>query len=250
MQSDIIGSKSNLWIWSFTGVLLLVSLVLLIRKSSSPSLDQKFIRQEEDSEDFKTALVKYYELFPPNPRDIVRMVNRIRMTYLIQSKKGNESKDTYGGEELNEEECVSLTILQMLYPNVFNTETIEKTIMSNLPENGILDDIPGFYCGLAESNDEFTTVAECISKLEKNNFPLDHFVDSEKLERFKNVNVYAFGGRAPGKKKQPDTIQKKQVNISDSPEQNGNQSKETSAIQKEPETIADSPEQHGSLEIT
>ena len=181
------GSTAVPWLsWLTGGALVLAAAAAFARRISTPPPPEEFRRPAEDSQAFKDAINACGKLMPPNPRDIVRLMNLMRLTYLVQ-ERDPEGK-SYRGVPLDERESISLTLLQQRHPEAFAPKVLRERVIAQLgTQRPTAKGAADFYKGLGEP---FEKLAADIVVLSESKNPTGHLVDAQKLWRFHDVNYY------------------------------------------------------------
>jgi KAP family P-loop domain len=158
-------------------VLLLFSAGAALYAANRPALIEAAYRREpKDSARFVNAVKWCKDLLPKNPRDAIRMVNLMRMEYLVQESE----KAPLDGTPLDEWECVSLTILEKRHPAVF------QRLLTELDGPAVSN---GDAVGKFNVNDD-SGIARDISTLAKAGASTSHIGSIDKLKRFVGVNRF------------------------------------------------------------
>ena len=91
-----------------------------------------------DAREFTEALEAVEDHLPKNPRDLVRLVNRMRVDYLVQDMGPD-------GEPLTAEQSVAMTLLHMRYAKQLDPAKLESWLLPSLQSNGqakTLEELP------------------------------------------------------------------------------------------------------------
>ncbi len=182
------------WLWGMVGLVFLSSAGMTIVLSRPPRVEEKYRREPKDSDAFKNAIEKVKRLLPGNPRDVVRLINQMRLVYLIQSSaKGSDESP-----QLRAWECVSYSILQQRHPGFFNPKYIEEKVIPAIKDSAGKDsedkqlmktDPETLFNKLLDQVEMITDVG--ILK-KGGGGTMEHVADVEKLKRFVGVNRYVF----------------------------------------------------------
>jgi hypothetical protein len=163
-----------LW-WVIPGLLLLCAAAALYVANRPALIEAAYRREPKDSAKFVDAVKWCKDLLPKNPRDAIRMVNLMRMEYLIQES----DKAPLDGSPLDEWECVSLTILEKRHPAVFQK---------------LLADIDGPAASDGNGADNLSmkdaALARDVSTLSSAGGGTSHIGSLDKLKRFVGVNRF------------------------------------------------------------
>ena len=162
------------------------ALVVVARQVIAPTREVEFGREPKDTEDFKAAVEACAALMPDNPRDIVRLLNRMRMLHLVQAPQhaARDGRDPYDGTPLDERECISLTALQHRHPDAFGARTLDERV---IPQAKAFTgtSAAAFYRAFGELR--FDAVAEDIEQLDG---AMSHVADAGKLRRYLSGNYF------------------------------------------------------------
>ena len=103
-----------------------------------------------DTREFTEALIAIEDYLPKNPRDLVRLVNRMRVDFLVQAPRHGPSARSDGpvsgdmprrdkglvGEELTAEESVAMTYLRMTHRDLFDPAKLDAWLRPDLESKG------------------------------------------------------------------------------------------------------------------
>jgi hypothetical protein len=101
-------------LWAIPALLLIAAAIALASANRPEEIDEAHRHEPRDSEAFLRSIKKCGALLPQNPRDAIRMVNLMRMEFLVQA-----GSTALPGNPLGEWECVALTVLEKERPEVF-----------------------------------------------------------------------------------------------------------------------------------
>lgn len=171
----------QLW-WLIPALLLLSAGGALYVANRPATTESAYRREPKDSTKFVSAVELCKALLPKNPRDAIRIINLMRMEYLVQ-----ESKEApLDGSPLDEWECVSFTILEKRHPAIFQkvlTELDGREITRGAATgNGARPhniDISGA-----------TDLASDLDALKDAGASTAHLANASKLRRFVDLNRF------------------------------------------------------------
>lgn len=164
-----------LW-WAIPALLLLSAATALYVANRPALIEAAYRREPKDSAKFVNAVAWCKDLLPKNPRDAIRMVNLMRMEYLVQES----DKAPLDGTPLDEWECVSLTILEKRHPAAFQRLLMELDGPAANNGNGV--DRFGLNGDAALARD--------VSDLRNAGGDTSHIDSIDKLKRFVGVNRF------------------------------------------------------------
>ena len=214
-------ARRSVW-WWLVPLGLLVPAALALGTRVGRERPETRVAPPEDSKLFQNALRLCRPLLPRNPRDLVRLVNRTRIQFLIQSRSELQDdarreavrlwKDPFrGNTELDAWESVSLSVLQRRHPRCFQASVVEQKVIPRLEGR----DFREVYAELAKEDPAFTDLPADIGFLETARGrddgeapdrdrelapkPIEHLGDAEKLQRFVDVTRFLIdlGSGAP-----------------------------------------------------
>jgi hypothetical protein len=162
--------------WVIPGLLLLCAAAALYVANRPALIEAAYRREPKDSAMFVNAVKWCKDLLPRNPRDAIRMVNLMRMEYLIQES----GQAPLEGIPLDEWECVSLTILEKRHPAVF--QKLLMDLDGPAASNG--NDV----ARVSLNGD--AALASDVSALGKAGGDTSHIGSLDKLKRFVGVNRF------------------------------------------------------------
>ena len=92
-----------------------------------------------DPEELAEAISDYAKHMPKNPRDVVRLINLIRVSHAVQSAAGSrkgaedeqENEDIFPGEAFSASESTCLALWYYKYAHLIDPEKIETMLESN-----------------------------------------------------------------------------------------------------------------------
>jgi Cdc6-like AAA superfamily ATPase len=172
--------------WIPVGLLVVAFLAVGYRIAPSVRVEDAYRREPQDSEQFKMAIGQTRQLLPANPRDIVRLINLMRMEYLVQ----NNPEAPFPGHPLDELESVSFTVLKQRCPEFFNPGILEEEVIpiitSSVDERSVIE----VYHKVRESVRVFSGIASDVHRLEEAGARVEHMVNAEKLRRYVEVNRF------------------------------------------------------------
>lgn len=193
------------WAWALPMGLAIVSGGALYVGSRPTREEIKYVRQPKDTQEFIAAVEACEDLLPENPRDVVRVLNAMRMQYLVQcidfeNPPGPAPEPVArNGNRLTEWECVSYSVLQLRYPILFSyrffTDKLGPALRGRDAEVGVA----AFYesrrekLGLPKE-----LVADIICLKEKMKREVSHIADATKFDRYVKVNRYVLEGALIG----------------------------------------------------
>jgi hypothetical protein len=164
-----------LW-WVIPALLLLCAAAALYVASRPALIEAAYRREPKDSAKFVAAVTWCKDLLPKNPRDAIRMVNLMRIEYLVQES----DKAPLDGSPLDEWECVSLTILEKRHPTVF-----QKLLMQiDGPAASDTPDATNF------SINGDPALARDVTALQTAGGNTSHIGSLDKMKRFVGVNRF------------------------------------------------------------
>jgi hypothetical protein len=168
-------------------LLLLAAAAALLAANRPMEIEKRYIRQDVDSTDFVNAIKRCRDLLPDNPRDAIRMVNLMRMEYLVQ-----ESPDApLNGAPLKEWDCVSFTILEKLHPEYFQRKFVNDVILPAIKNStGAPLDVRALYSQITPNPPVTSSMTADMETLIAAGGSLDHMCDADKLLRYVDVNTY------------------------------------------------------------
>jgi KAP family P-loop domain len=184
------------WQWLFPAGVVLLAGAVLVRVTRMPEVEEAYRREPKDSTGFLTGVERCKELLPLNPRDAVRLVNLMRMEFLIQESE----QAPFSGHPLGEWECVSYTVLRNHDPIFFDPNYVqEKVIPALTGKHDSSADPPGFYREIGSAPNAGTPangadLAAAMDQLIKAGGHLHHMLDPEKLRRYVEVNRFIADG--------------------------------------------------------
>lgn len=144
-------------------------------------------REPDDSAEFIEAVRNVKDELPSNPRDVVRVVNRMRLAYLIQSPPKDTSKDyvdAFSGTPLDPDDSIKLTLLQQTYSHVFDPRFLDQLSGS---EEGPTTDIRQKLDEIEAGKGAF---AELATKYKELAAGVPALLEPVKLRRFISVNRF------------------------------------------------------------
>jgi hypothetical protein len=153
------------WMWSLPLIGMIAVLAVAGYKSGSETVEESYVREPEDSPRFRKALEQCAPLLPTNPRDLVRMINRMRMEFLVQ----NSDRSPFSRPPLDEWECISYTLVQQRHPRFFIPLSIAQNGAPSLADAEITSDLQTLISAGAG---------------------VAHFKDSAKLHRYVEINRF------------------------------------------------------------
>jgi Cdc6-like AAA superfamily ATPase len=176
--------------------LVLLATAMALGGAFNSAVRAHWVRPEpDDSQAFAEAVTRLKGQLPTNPRDLVQVVNRMRMTHLIQARPAvlpKDYKDPFDGEPLDERDSVLLTLLQQRNQRLFDPEFL-KILTAGEP--GSSADIPIVVGEMSKSKGPFAKLATEFGKLleessTQNGSPeiAEVLTDRAKLKRFLAVN--------------------------------------------------------------
>jgi hypothetical protein len=158
------------------------------------SVDIDYRREPEDSETFQNAIKSCKDLLPTNPRDIIRVVNKMRLHYLVQSVETTAAQiaiPIFEGSDLNEWECVTYVLMHQRHPKLLNTDSIENIY---LPQIDLIQATLNQTLSEEDMNElptDIKKLVEDIKILSRGGRPFSHMTDPQKLKRFQSINKYS-----------------------------------------------------------
>jgi len=197
--------------WILAGLLAVLCVAFILRNVLPLVAGMRYKREPEDSARFQTAIALCQELLPNNPRDIIRLVNKMRMGHLVQSSETviDAGYDAFAGSSLDEWESVSLTLLQQRNPEFFDPEFLENHYIPELSKEPAtsFDDI--LTRTLIKENNNATSIARDIHHLAGRDASIGHLLDPGKIQRYVEINRHILDLHASFKFKTDDTAEKK-----------------------------------------
>jgi hypothetical protein len=151
------------WMWSLPLIGVIAVLAVADYTARSETAEEAYRREPEDSPRFRESLKQCAPLLPTNPRDLVRMINRMRMEFLVQ----NSARSPFSGLPLDEWECISYTLMQQHHPHFFDQLLNDK------------NEIPSLN-NIAIATTQALTAAGDLA----------HFSDAAKLHRYVEINRF------------------------------------------------------------
>ena len=177
-------------------VLAMLGIGAIVRFAAVDEPEVEFRRETEDSTAFKNAIEDCGLLMPRNPRDIVRLMNLMRMNYLVQAEA------TGSAVQLDEWECVTFTLLQRRHGRVFFPTVLKKYVLPAAANRSADIDAAKFFTDLGAGEigaevqplvgiDDFDAMATDIEVIKKSGRGIDHLADADKLRHFADFNYFA-----------------------------------------------------------
>lgn len=183
--------------WLIPALLLLAGGAALYAANRPSLLEEAYRRQDKDSKEFVKAVSRCRQLLPTNPRDAIRMVNLMRIEYLVQA----DAKAPLRGHPLNERECVSFTVIEKRHPILFQPKFVDEKLVpglgqaADLPHRGV----PTLLSVLGELKFEDSareSLAADLARLASPDDDLAYIANPDKLQRYVDVNRFILESEA------------------------------------------------------
>lgn len=199
--------EQSMWLWLLVGSILLgwgVGFVILRRLREDIEPEMVYTREEEDTEKFVDAIKQCKDLLPKNPRDMILLINRMRVEYLIQAEETWERfprNCPFSGPILQELDCVIFSLLQQRYPKVFSDKH-GPTILELLKNLGIKQVGMNKYAEsrTAEQSGQPNDIAhslralvEDLEKIIKPGEDISTLFNGGKMQRYLEINRFILG---------------------------------------------------------
>jgi hypothetical protein len=144
----------------------------------------EYVQEAEDSAAFTEAVAHCSAVLPENPRDAIRLINRMRFEYLIQ-----EQTDASVQAKLNEEECVTFTLMHYRHPGFLNPEFLDEEILPHIQKDVAHDPVK-LYEDLSRVYPSLDKLKSEIMMLREATVDVSHFGDVAKLSAYVRLNRY------------------------------------------------------------
>ncbi|WP_455219863.1 KAP family P-loop NTPase fold protein, partial [Kaarinaea lacus] len=186
-----------------TALIILLGLgtyISYVRWIRSRHEDSEYEQEAEDSQEFNKALNKCANALPVNPRDAIRLVNRMRFEYLMQDERYKKASKSIAATKLSELESLTYTLLNYHHPGYLNPDFVDHVVIPEIKNNQV-NSPQDLIAKLSRKYPDIAKVSKTFSLLEnapldKSNsassikVTLDHFVNPEKLEAYVKLNRF------------------------------------------------------------
>ena len=166
-----------------------------------PRLEESEYEQEaEDSHEFNTALNQCANALPVNPRDAIRLVNRMRFEYLMQDERYKKASEPVAATKLSELESLTYTLLNYHHPGYLNPDFVDHVVIPEIRDghftspDELVSKLSGKYPDIAKVSKTFSLLKNVPQDIRQSAVPgkvsLEHFVDPDKLKAYVKLNRF------------------------------------------------------------
>lgn len=188
------------WMTALIVLMGLSAYIVYVRWVRPKLEDSEYEQEAEDSHEFNSALNKCANALPVNPRDAIRLVNRMRFEYLMQDERYKAASNIALPIKLSELESLTYTLLNYHHPGYLNPDFVDHVIIPEINNNQVNDPkdliakLSGKYPDIAKVSKTFTLLENMPQDNGKSSLPtnvtLDHFVNPDKLQAYVKLNRF------------------------------------------------------------